>query len=199
MSEEKELVLAMQKGSHIAFDALYSRYRDLCLRSIWLITYNISDSEDIVQETFVKCFLHIKDLKDPEGFKPWLFQILYRTAWGYVKKRKRETPQEAPMENCQNFESSCLEHMMENEKIEAVQQAIRKLSEKYRAVIVLHYFSDLSVRDIAKVEGCFEGTVKSRLAKARKLLKISLKKTNEGMQEESSKSIISIRRQEDTL
>ena len=59
-----------------------------------LILGNQSDSEDVVQETFVKCYLNCHDLKDANGFKSWLYTILTRTAWQYSKKLKREISNE---------------------------------------------------------------------------------------------------------
>ena len=92
--DEKELVRRLKSGDRDAFDALYEKYKNILLRMAYLVSGQIFDAEDIVQETFVKCFLHIGELKKEEGFKPWLFQILYRTAYRQAKKRKREIPDE---------------------------------------------------------------------------------------------------------
>lgn len=71
--DEKELVQRMKAKDKTAFDALYEKYKNTLLRMAYLVSGQMYDAEDIVQETFVKCFLHIGDLKKNEGFRPWLF------------------------------------------------------------------------------------------------------------------------------
>ena len=85
--QTKELIEQMQKGSQAAFDEIYRREAGKLYRLAYLIAGNHSDSEDILQETFVKCYLHCRELKQPEGFEKWLTQILVRTAWRFLKKR----------------------------------------------------------------------------------------------------------------
>lgn len=83
--DEKELVQRLKGGDKAAFDALYEKYKNILLRMAYLISGQIFDAEDVVQETFVKCFLHIGELKKEEGFRSWLFQILYHTAYRHQK------------------------------------------------------------------------------------------------------------------
>ena len=83
--DEKELVRRLKSGDKDAFDALYEKYKNILLRMAYLVSGQMFDAEDIVQETFVKCYLHIGELKKEEGFRPWLFQILYRTAYRQAK------------------------------------------------------------------------------------------------------------------
>ena len=98
--EEQQLVIRLKEGDRSAFDELYERYKNPLLRQAYLITHSMADSEDIVQESFVKCFLNISQLKDPSLFKFWLYQILHRTAWQYLKKNDRESPsEELPMQD----------------------------------------------------------------------------------------------------
>lgn len=144
--EEEQLVKKFQNGSKEAFDLLYEKYKNQALRSIYLISNSRYDCEDIVQEAFVKMYTHIGELKDVTQFKSWFFQILYRTAWRYMKQKAKESPSEE----------------------------IEKLDIKHRTVVVLYYYNELSIAEIAKIVGCFEGTVKSRLANARKRLKVQL-------------------------
>ena len=77
----------MIQGDESAFDELYRSFSGKLYRMAYFITGNQSDSEDVLQETFVKCYLHRKSLKDPERFEAWLYQILVRTAWKLCRKR----------------------------------------------------------------------------------------------------------------
>ena len=90
MEEEmKAFVKAMMAGDERAFDEIYHSYSKKLYRMAYFITGNHSDSEDVLQETFVKCYLHRGSLKNPERFESWIYQILVRTAWKLEKRKKR--------------------------------------------------------------------------------------------------------------
>lgn len=160
-----------------AFDILYHAYSKELLRTAYLITGNVSDSEDIVQESFIKCYCHIGELKKEEQFKVWLFQIMKRTAWCYCKKNRKERPMDnAVQEQMENeYTASALDEYLQSETEQIIKEQISKLDTKHRLVIVLYYYNQMSVKEIAKVADCLEGTVKSRLYAARKQLSIGLK------------------------
>lgn len=174
-AKEAHLVAQMKNGSKEAFDALYERYRNKVFRMAYLIVGNIADSEDIAQETFVKCYLHCQELRNNEHFKTWLYQILHRTAWLYVKKKKREMPDDAIEERLEGKSSDdSLELIIASEESRQICEAVRKLHIKYRMVIIYYYFNHMPIKEIAKICRCTEGTVKSRLYTARQQLKKSL-------------------------
>jgi RNA polymerase sigma-70 factor (ECF subfamily) len=132
-----------------------------------------------VQEAFVKMYTHIGELKDVTQFKSWFFQILYRTAWRYMKQKAKESPSEEIESQIETHyktpkQPSALEELVEAETKSLIKQEIEKLDIKHRTVVVLYYYNELSIAEIAKIVGCFEGTVKSRLANARKRLKVQL-------------------------
>jgi len=89
---EEVLVKQMKEGDKASFDLLYDKYKNMALRTAYLITGSLPDSEDVVQDTFVKVFLHCKELKNDSGFKAWMMQILVRTAYKAGKKKGRELP-----------------------------------------------------------------------------------------------------------
>lgn len=185
MDEEKQaLVESMLGGSEAAFDQLYRSCSGKLYRMAYFITGNRSDSEDVLQETFVKCFLHRATLKQPERFDPWLYQILVRTAWRLERRKKgrseisfesilEQEDDRSRAERIQEDENyrSPLELVLEAETATEIQKALKRLDIKYRTVILLYYYNELSTREIAGITGTLEGTVKSRLYKARKLLK----------------------------
>ena len=86
--DDETLVRAFQAGNLDAFDELFVRYQTQTLRTAVLITGNYQDSENILQETFIKCYQSLPQLKNPAQFKTWLYRILTRTAWAYCKKQK---------------------------------------------------------------------------------------------------------------
>lgn len=170
--DEIKLVQQLKGGDKSAFDALYEKYKNTLLRMAYLVSGSMADAEDIAQETFVKCYVHIGGLKRPEGFRPWLFQILYRTAYSHGKKRRREIPSEDISVQADVADRNTpLDRIIESEAERAVKDAVRSLGFKHRAVVVMYYYNELSTKEIAGILECTEGTVKSRLFMARKKLK----------------------------
>lgn len=173
---ETECILQLQQGNLEAFDFLFDQYKNTALRTAYLITGNYASSEDIVQETFLLCYQNIKKLKDPTLFRSWFFRILTRTAWKHCNTEKKLVPEENILSMTPNAEcmDSSLEHYMQKETAQTLWQAISCLDKKQRTVIILYYYNELSIQEIASIVGCFSGTVKSRLYTARKNLKNSL-------------------------
>lgn len=171
MDEQEKLVRLMQEGDIEAFDRIFELYQSRLLRTAYLITGNHADSEDIVQETFVKCYCNCKSLRDPAGFTTWIYQIMTRTAWRYGRRKRREEPVEKIYDRAEPATDDLpLNKVLENEQKEELYDRIRKLNQKQRTVIILYYFNQMSTREISRVLGCMEGTVKSRLYTARKIL-----------------------------
>ena len=170
--EDEILVQQLKKGSRKAFDLLYEKYKNLVIRTAYLITGNKSDSEDAAQETFVKVYLHITELKNNAGFKPWMMQILVRTAYRIGRKRNREIPDDEIERLSENQAIlSPLGQMIKREEADMISRAVAALPVKQRTVVVLYYYNGLSVGEIARMLDCREGTVKSRLHTARRFLK----------------------------
>ena len=191
--EDEILVQQLKKGRKEAFDLLYEKYKNLAIRTAYLITGNRPDSEDALQETFVKVYLHIAELKNDAGFKPWMMQILVRTAYRIGKRKSREVPDDGIERLSENQTIlSPLGQLMKREEAEMIFRAVEALPIKQKTVVVLYYYNDLSVAEIAKLLVCREGTVKSRLHTARRLLKGELEGLGLCMQggESAGKEII---------
>lgn len=183
--EESQLVEQIKKGSREAFDRLYEKYMNTAVRMAYLITGNLADSEDVVQESFVKAYLHMQELKDNNGFKAWFFQILTRTSWQYCKRKAKEVADDEIYQKADRSDrTDSLDRVLQTEQSIAICNAIRKLGVKHRSVIVLYYYNQMSTKEIAKICECMEGTVKSRLFIARNQLKELLK---EQIKEDSEK------------
>jgi RNA polymerase sigma-70 factor (ECF subfamily) len=173
---EEMLVKQMKKGDKASFDMLYEKYKNMALHTAYLITGDYSYSEDVVQDTFVKVYLHCKELKNDSGFRAWMMQILVRTAYKCGRKKSRELPDDEVTQKMDTGRTlSSLEQVIMQEEAEAITQAVRKLPVKQRTVVVLYYYQEYQISEIAQIVGCLEGTVKSRLHTARKKLKSVLK------------------------
>lgn len=177
MLEEKELVVKVQKGNIKAFEELFELYKHKALRTVYLMTRNKDASEDIVQEVFVVCYTSIKGLKNPEYFKTWFYRILTRTTWRYMDKERILIPVEHIFEKSEDdFINTPLEKLEQKEESNVLYQEVLKLKPKLQETVILYYYNELSIKEIAGIMDCFEGTVKSRLYTARQRLKKNLVK-----------------------
>ena len=167
---DNELVARMKHGDMQAFDALYERYKDDAYRLACLITGSRTDGEDLAQEAFVTCAQSIGSLRDGSKFRPWLLKTLSRAAWKYCRKAKRETPVSAFFDTGESAESA-LSAVLRTDEQRRLYAALDTLDEKRRITVVLYYFDDRSVHEIAQATGVTEGTVKSRLFSARRHLR----------------------------
>lgn len=169
---DAELVRQMQQGDQQAFEMLYRRYKDDAYRVACLITGNRNDGEDLTQEAFILCAQAIGSLKDGAKFKSWLLKTLTRTAWKYCRKQKRETPVADFFETGES--ESALSVVLRTDEQRQLYAALHTLDEKRRMTVILYYFEELSIREIAQATGVIEGTVKSRLYSARRHLRQAL-------------------------
>lgn len=179
--EDRELVEKVAKGDFQAFEELFNKYKSSAMRTAYLICGNKTTSEDIVQETFVQCYLNINNLKNPDYFKTWFFKILTRMAWKLSKSDSKNIPIDeifSKAELNQNHEKDSMTKCLESETVQIVRNTVNNLDEKYRTVVVLYYFNGFSVKEIANMLDIFEGTVKSRLFKARRILKGKIESLN---------------------
>jgi RNA polymerase sigma factor (sigma-70 family) len=168
-------IIRCQNGDPEAFEELYKLHCEQVLKTAYLISGEQRIAEDITQEAFIHCFKNIKSLRNPETFNSWFYRILVRCGWRitakYQAKSRTETLADEQSYDNDQRNSSCIEECFETqETYQMVQQAVKRLSLPLKTVIILHYYDNMSIQEISSVLDCFQGTVKSRLHNARKLL-----------------------------
>lgn len=170
--KERNLIEQVQAGQMGAFEQLYENYKDPAFRTAALMTGNPVDAQDVVQDTFVTVFKKIKQLKDPAAFRSWFYRILTRNSIHLVQSRKTEIPQDKipEMYLWETEEVDLSDMLTKQETNQKLRRLIDGMDEKHRTVLVLYYYNEFSVGQIAQITGCLTGTVKSRLYHARKLL-----------------------------
>ncbi|MCL2108480.1 MAG: sigma-70 family RNA polymerase sigma factor [Oscillospiraceae bacterium] len=130
------------------------------------ILKNDHDCADAVQEAIIKAFGSLTTLKNPEFFKTWLCRILINECYRICKKSSRTVSYEEYMQG-----ESAPDAVVQNTELYA---ALMKLTEKERLAVVLHYIEGFKVHEVARILKIPDGTVKSRLSKARAELRIFL-------------------------
>ena len=133
-------------------------------------------------EAFVQVYLNIHRLKDPAGFRSWFYRSLTRLAWRKGRTSRREIPDEdIALHADRESSGDSLTDLLQKEERDCIRMAVQRLDEKHRSIVVLYYYNEFSTKQIARITGCLEGTVKSRLYTARKRLeRILQQETSEG-------------------
>ena len=153
-------------------------YYGKALRLAYLISGNYTDSQDIVQETFISCYINRTKIKQPQLFEGYLYKTLSRKAWAHCKKRKYEQPVDEIFDESVADSFSVSESYIQKEESRRILKVISSLPIKQRTVVILYYYNGLTTKEISHITGLFEGTVKSRLFSARKAIKKQLEKTD---------------------
>ena len=129
------------------------------------ILKNDSDCGDAVQETLLKAYEKLPMLKEEKFFRTWITRILINECTGILRKRKNVIPYEDYMDNSRVSEENRYHHLY---------MAIMELPEDLRILVTLYYIEGFSQKEISGILEIPEGTIKSRLSRAREFLKIQL-------------------------
>ncbi|KNY29403.1 RNA polymerase sigma factor [Pseudobacteroides cellulosolvens] len=176
-TDQRELINRCQLGDLGSFEKLYELYRYKAMGTAYLIGGSRNIAEDIVQEAFVICYYQIKKLKNPDIFNIWFYRILVRVGWRMATKHKshidlKNTDSEQKDITCDSSRIESFADISHDRLI--VRDAVKKLPPTLKTIVILYYFNELTTKEIAKILDLFQGTVKSRLHKARKLLEKEL-------------------------
>ena len=167
----EELIKKAQKGDKNAFTYIILQIRNDLYKIAKTRISSDDDIEDLIQDTMIETYKHIKKLREPEKFKMWVIKILVNKCNKLYKKKYRN-------------DISIDEYNMENYIILNSQKdieddlnfyyLIKKLKYEERIVLVLHYMEQYSVKDISKILKINENTVKTHLFRARERIKKDL-------------------------
>ncbi len=166
------LIEAAKRGDKKAFESIVQKYHNELYYTALGIVRSGWDALDICQDTFLKVFSSLDTLNDTSKFRPWINKILVNRCYDYFRSNKRVTVVDYIEEK--GFVEEGKEENMD------LLKALASLKEDSRMVITLRYFQDLSIKDIASIVGCPEGTVKSRLSNGLKELRKGMKSSREG-------------------
>ncbi len=181
-SRSKQDALVIEKirsGKVECFAEIVDRYQQMLYQVAYKILLNREDALDAVQDAFVLAYRALDQFDIERPFYLWLYKIAYNAA---IKTYNRRNGQDMvyldSLENPENLLTDCdmpEKGLLEEEIEDKVEQAVASLSPEYRAVFVLRVQEDMSYKEIADVLSIPEGTVMSRLARARERLQYSLR------------------------
>ena len=171
---EEELILRSQAGDWNAFELLLERHRTALARTAYLVTRDREAIQDIMQEALIQIWRDLRSYRPYGSFRAWMLKItLNKARKHYRKKRVQTVPLEDATEVRGNSEDPG-EAAERGEQTQRLRQALDRLTSDHREVLILRYYNELTVPEIAKALGCREGTIKSRLSRAHSRLEQAL-------------------------
>jgi len=182
-AQDLQWIARVQGGDTRAFDLLLDKYKSRLYGVLYNMLGNHEDAADLAQETFVKAFKSIGSFKSKANFYTWLYRIGVNTALNFLKRRKEVhlslNEWDADVEDEPGFmelaSKESASHALDREELqEKLNEALQKLSQEHRAVVVLHDIQGLRHQEVAKILGCSEATARSRLFYAHQQLQALL-------------------------
>jgi len=182
--EESELVRRAREGDMSAYDDLVRRYQERIYATVYHMTSNHEDANDLAQEAFIKAFQALKSFKGGSSFYTWVYRIAVNKTINFLKQRKNRVQISLnDLDFNAEHDPDLVALISENtprrdinlaELQEKLNAALLKLSEHHRLVVTLHDVQGMSHEEIASIMDCNIGTVRSRLFYARQQLQAYL-------------------------
>lgn len=171
---KKELLLAIRNGDEVAFNELYDLYKEPAIRFCNSIIKDIEESENLIQEVFIKIWDKRLGINPELNFNSYLFTIIRNRVYDYLKEVKRnEFVKERYWYNIVEHQQS--EPDLKEERISSIKSAINDLTEKRRRILQLNYEEGKSYEEIATMLNISKNTVKNQLVKTKQIIRTQLK------------------------
>ena len=179
-----ELINRALSGDQQAYCDILKRYRAPLYNLLYRMVRDKMETEDLVQEAFIKAFGSLDTFNDEYAFSTWLYKIAINNCIDHFRKRKLKTfSLDKPIDSQdgeirREFPDATYQPdkaLLSKEKDKLIEEAIQNLPEKYRISIVLRHSEDKSYEEISEILKIPLGTVKARIFRAREMLKKQLK------------------------
>ena len=182
--EEMDLVKRARRGDLAAYDDLVRRYQERIYATVYHMTANHEDANDLAQEAFIKAFQALRSFKGGSSFYTWVYRIAVNKTINFLKQRRNKGQMSLDDLDFNAEHDPDLVALISDktprrevglaELQEKLNAAMQKLSEPHRLAVTLHDVQGLSHEEIAKIMDCNVGTVRSRLFYARQQLQAYL-------------------------
>lgn len=176
---DEDLVLRVQRGDKSAFDFLVIKYQHRIIQLVNRYVKDPSEAQDVAQEAFIKAYRALGNFRGDSAFYTWLYRIAINTAKNYlVSRSRRNSDYQVDIQDAEVFENAPQlqgmetpeRHLLNQEIVDTIQEAIDKLPEDMRTAIMLREFEGMSYEEIAETMECPVGTVRSRIFRAREAI-----------------------------
>lgn len=183
--QDEDIIRMVLDGYGDAYSYLVDKYKYIVFDLCYKYTYDYNEAQDLSQEIFLKAYRKLYSFKNTASFSTWLYRVGVNTCIDWTRKHKKlKDTVSIDDEEYLNDLPSCApipeDMVVDNERREIVRNAVMKLPEKYRTVLVLYNYKNLSCSEIAKILGIPLKTVETRLYRAKKILREALLKPCNG-------------------
>jgi RNA polymerase sigma factor (sigma-70 family) len=158
--EDADLIARCRKGDIKSYELLYNRYSRAMYHTCLRIVMNVADAEDILQEGFMQAFVSLDKLKNAAAFGGWVKRIMINKSVNFVRRHRKTWFEAEDAELIDIPEEQAFDESEFREKVDAIMEAMNTLPEKYRMVINLHIFEQMSFEEIASVTELPSSTVR---------------------------------------
>jgi len=158
--EEADLIARCRKGDIKSYELLYNRYSRAMYHTCLRIVMNSADAEDILQEAFMEAFINLDKLKNAAAFGGWVKRIMINKSVNFVRRYRKSWLATEDIELIDIPEEPTFDESEFRGKVDAIMEAMGTLSEKYRMVINLHIFEQMSFEEIASVMDLPSSTIR---------------------------------------
>jgi RNA polymerase sigma-70 factor (ECF subfamily) len=178
--EETAAVEASRAGDQVAFGFLVDQHYKNIYRYAFYCTGNHQDADDICQETFLRAFGSIRQLKNEDSFRQWLFRIAANLSRKRIKKMKTQrnfvsSSADSLNQSPENNEVQPFENLTKKEKAAIIQEQLQEMSQRLRMVTVLVLMEDLEQKEAAKILNRSEPSISRDLNDAKAWLQSRLR------------------------
>jgi RNA polymerase sigma-70 factor (ECF subfamily) len=172
--DEHELLERARDGDPTAYEALVRMYQGLVFRTAYLITRSEADAKDATQEAFIQMYRKLGQLQRFEAFRGWLLRVVTNEARNRMRTEARHTRISGRLHEAERAKEGPGDDLLRVERHAELWRAVMRLGESDRLVIGFRYVMDMSEADMATALGWPKGTVKSRLWRALRRLRMAL-------------------------
>jgi RNA polymerase sigma factor (sigma-70 family) len=191
LRDYKLIQLAVENGNQKAYAELMNNYKDSIYFMLLKMTNNPDDADDLTIEAFGKAFKKLHQYTPDYAFSTWLFKIASNNCIDYIRKKKKITlsidksfDNQTGNEMAQNIPAGVPdpeENYIKKQKVKLMREIVEKLKPRYKSLIEMRYFKELSYEEIADELKLPLGTVKAQLFRAREFLYNILKDSQESI------------------
>jgi RNA polymerase sigma factor (sigma-70 family) len=193
--DDFKLVQSAIDGNEKAYSTLLSRYRNSVFHAMYKMVNNRDDADDLTIEAFGKAFRKLPTYAPNYAFSTWLFKIAINNCIDHIRKKRLltlsmdDTIMDSDREyshNIRDYQPDPEQMMMHEQKLNHVRYLVDKMNVKYRTMIELRYYEELSYEEIAQELGLPLGTVKAQLFRAKEIL-------SQQLQSKTSRAYLEVR------
>ncbi len=168
------LVQKAKSGNSIAFGKLVEKYQDRVLALMYDFTGDYNRARDIAQDVFVKVFVKISTFEERSGFATWLYRVAVNTCLDELKKSRKKSfrlfSDSGPVEKIEDPAAKA-----ENQAAD-IELNLEKLSDQQRTAVILRFYNEMKIEEIAHIMECSDATVRTHIYRAIEKLKKNILK-----------------------